>query len=220
MYDDLIAAIATATGEAGIGIVRLSGAGAGALAGRITRARAAGKPVGERWFGSHRLRHGYVVDPADGRVIDEVMVVRMAPPHSYTREEVVEIHAHGGPVVLREVLALMVRQGARLAEPGEFTLRAFLNGRIDLSQAEAVMQVITARTPQALELAVGALDGRFSRALGPSRAALLGALAWLEASVDFPEDEVPAADPADELRLAEAGLAQLLARASAGALYR
>ena len=166
MSDDVIAAVATAPGEAGIGIVRLSGAGA--LAGRIIRARPQGRPVGERWLESHRLRHGYVVDPAAGRVLDEVMVVRMAPPRSYTREEVVEIHAHGGPVVVREVLALTLRQGARLAEPGEFTLRAFLNGRLDLSQAEAVMQVIRARTPVALDLAVGALGGRLRHDLGPA----------------------------------------------------
>jgi tRNA modification GTPase len=220
MYDDLIVAIATAAGEAGIGIVRLSGPGAGTLAGRIIRSRPAGQPVGANWFTSHRLRHGYVVDPADDRVIDEVMVVRMAAPRSYTREEVVELHAHGGPVALREVLALALRQGARLAEPGEFTLRAFLNGRIDLSQAEAVMNVIAARTPRALELAVGTLSGRFGPAVGPVRGALLSALAWLEASVDFPEDEVPAADPSVDLRQAEQHLQALLARASAGALYR
>ena len=220
MYDDLIAAVATAPGEAGIGIVRLSGAGAGALAGRIIRARPQGRPVGERWLESHRLRHGYVVDPDAGRLLDEVMAVRMAPPRSYTREEVVEIHVHGGPVVVREVLALTLRQGARLAEPGEFTLRAFLNGRLDLSQAEAVMQVIRARTPVALDLAVGALGGRLRHDLGPARAALLAALAWLEASVDFPEDEVPAADPAADLRQAETALVDLLARAGAGALYR
>ena len=220
MYDDLIAAIATASGEGGIGIVRLSGTGAGALAGRLIRARPAGKPVGLSWFPSHLLKHGYVVDPEDGRVVDEVMVTRMAAPRSYTREEVVEIHTHGGPLVARETLALTLRQGARLAEPGEFTLRAFLNGRLDLSQAEAVMQVIRARTPRALELAVGALGGRFSRDLAPARAALLAALAWLEASVDFPEDEVPPTDPGGDLRRAEGALAALLARASAGALFR
>lgn len=220
MDDALIAAIATAPGEAGIGIVRLSGAGAGALAGRIVRARPTGAPVGRRWLPSHRLRHGYVVDPESGRPLDEVMVVRMAPPRSYTREETVEIHAHGGPVVLREVLALTLRQGARLAEPGEFTLRAFLNGRLDLSQAEAVMQLIAARTPAALDLALGALGGRRRQELAPARAALLAALAWLEASVDFPEDEVPPADPAADLRLAEAALRELVARAGAGALYR
>jgi tRNA modification GTPase len=220
MYDDLIAAIATAQGEAGIGIVRLSGPGAADLAGRVVRARPGGRPVGAGWLPSHRLRHGYLVDPADGRLIDEVMVVRMAPPRSYTREEVVELHTHGGPVAVREALALALRQGARLAEPGEFTLRAFLNGRLDLSQAEAVMQVITARTPQALALAVDALGGRFRRELGPARAPLLAALAWLEASVDFPEDEVPPADPAADLRNAAGALAALLARASAGALYR
>lgn len=220
MYHDLIAAIATAQGEAGIGIVRLSGPGAGALAGRVVRAQPDGPPVGTAWLPSHQLRHGYLVDPADGRLIDEVMVVRMAPPRSYTREEVVELHTHGGPVVVREALALALRQGARLAEPGEFTLRAFLNGRLDLSQAEAVMQVITARTPQALALAIDALGGRFRRELGPARAPLLAALAWLEASVDFPEDEVPPADPAADLRAAAGALAALLARAGTGALYR
>jgi tRNA modification GTPase len=220
MYDDLIAAIATAVGEAGIGVVRLSGPGAGALVGGLVRAWPEARPAGAAWLPSHRLRHGYLVDPADGRVVDEVMVVRMAAPRSYTREEVVEIHTHGGPIAVREALALTLRHGARLAEPGEFTLRAFLNGRLDLSQAEAVMHVIGARTPRALELAVDSLGGRFRREIRPARDAIVAALAWLEASVDFPEDDVPAADPAGDLRRAEAALAALLAEADAGALYR
>lgn len=220
MDDDLIAAIATATGEAGIGIVRLSGPGAGELAGRVIRRLPGGPPVGPAWLKSHRLRHAYLVDPRDARLIDEVMVVRMLPPHSYTREETVEFQTHGGPVVVRETLALALRQGARLAEPGEFTLRAFLNGRIDLDQAEAVMAVIAAQTPQSLALAVDLLGGRLRRDLAPARARLLAAVAWLEASIDFPEDEVPPAEPAHDLALAEAALTMLIERAAAGALYR
>jgi tRNA modification GTPase len=218
--DDLIAAIATAAGEAAIGIVRLSGAGAGDLAGRLVRAYRHGPPLGRAGLPSHRLRHGYLVDPDGDHLVDEVMVSRMAPPRSYTREEVVEIHTHGGVVATRAALGLVLRQGARLAEPGEFTLRAFLNGRLDLSQAEAVAQVITARTPAALALALDTVDGHLRRDLAPARAALLSALAWLEASIDFPEDEVPTAAPAGDLAIAEDALIGLLARAGAGALYR
>ncbi|MEX1158534.1 MAG: tRNA uridine-5-carboxymethylaminomethyl(34) synthesis GTPase MnmE, partial [Thermomicrobiales bacterium] len=147
MYNDTIVAVATPPGEGAIGIVRLSGPDAGAIGARIFRRGRHGRPVSAASLDSHRLYYGSIVDPDDGRTVDEVMLVRMAPPRTYTREEVVEISCHGGPVPVREALGLCLRQGARLAEPGEFTLRAFLNGRIDLSQAEAVAGIVSARTP-------------------------------------------------------------------------
>src|SRR4051812_15077953 len=127
MYADTIAAIATPPGEGGIGIVRLSGPDAGRIAATLFRRGRRLRPATPGALDSHRLYYGLIVDPASGQVVDEVMLVRMAPPRTYTREEVVEISCHGGPAPVRAVLALCLRAGARLAEPGEFTLRAFLN---------------------------------------------------------------------------------------------
>src|SRR5690606_36211653 len=136
----------TPIGDGGIGIVRLSGPASAEIAGRLFRRRPGGPPVDVGRLESHRLNYGYIVDPATGTVVDEVLLARMAAPRTYTREDVVEISCHGGPLPVREVLRLTIAAGARPAEPGEFTLRAFLNGRIDLAQAEAVMAVVSART--------------------------------------------------------------------------
>ncbi len=124
----------------------------------------------------------------------------MAAPHTYTREDVVEINCHGGPLPLQRILRLALRQGARLAQPGEFTLRAFLNGRIDLAQAESVLDVIQSRTEASLRLAVQGLDGRLSSAIRDLREPLLSALAYLTARIDFPEDEVPPQDIVQPLK--------------------
>ncbi|MCC6628019.1 MAG: tRNA uridine-5-carboxymethylaminomethyl(34) synthesis GTPase MnmE [Chloroflexi bacterium] len=220
MADDLIAAIATATGDAGIGIVRLSGPGAADVVGQLIRQTRTGDPLGRRGLPSHRLRHAYLVDPLNECLVDEIMVVRMAAPRSYTREEVVELHTHGGSVATRAALSLLLRHGARLAEPGEFTLRAFLNGRLDLSQAEAVAQVVSARAPAALALALDTAGGQLRRDLAPAHAALVRVLAGLEASIDFPEDDLPPVTPTGDLAAAEVALATLVARAGAGALFR
>jgi len=216
MYQDTIAAIATAIGEGGIGIVRISGPEAGAIAGRVfLRARR-----GAATLPSHRLIYGTVVDPDTGDAIDEALAARMAAPHSYTREEVVELQCHGGPTAVRETLRACLRAGARAAEPGEFTLRAFVNGRLDLAQAEAVLGIVGARTPEALRVAVAGLRGRLGGELRPARDRLIDALAYLDAAADFPEDEIPPADVGAALHEAGALLDALTRRAAVGTLYR
>lgn len=154
---DTIAAIATPGGRGGIGIIKISGSKSFAIAGSIFRpndsnrslvsgAARAGQNSELLEFETHRIYYGHIVDPDNGRLLDEVLVSAMKAPRTYTREDVVEINAHGGAVVLHTILKLVLRKGARFAEPGEFTKRAFLNGRIDLTQAEAVIDIINART--------------------------------------------------------------------------
>jgi tRNA modification GTPase len=216
VYDDTIVAIATAAGEAGIGVVRLSGPTS------LEIARALFRPGSRSCaYESHRLYHGHVVEADD--VVDEVLLAYMQAPRSYTAEDVVEIHGHGGPAPLERILHLVLRHGARLAGPGEFTLRAFLNGRLDLPQAEAVADVIQARSDASLRLAVNQLSGRLSRAVDETRRAVVSVLAQLEANIDFSEDDVPPASTTRllaELRAARAGLCRLLDASSEGILYR
>ncbi len=219
MYRDTIAAIATAIGEGGIGIVRLSGPDSGAIAGRVFRRTKRGGRT-DTPLPSHRLIHGLIRDPESGATIDEALAVRMAAPHSYTREEVVELQCHGGPTATREALRVCLRAGARAAEPGEFTLRAFVNGRLDLAQAEAVLGIVGARTPEALQVAVAGLRGRLGGELRPTRDRLIDALAYLDASADFPEDEIPPADVGAALAEAAERLDALTRRAAVGVLYR
>jgi tRNA modification GTPase len=219
MYDDTIAAIATPPGEGGIGIIRLSGPDSAGIAGRLFRRGRHGQLVDISTLDSHRLYYGSIVDPEAKRTVDEVMLVRMAPPHSYTREAVVEIQCHGGPIPVKRILELSVEAGARLAGPGEFTLRAFLNGRIDLTQAEAVMAVVSARTSESLALAVDELRGSLTHRLGPARDALIRTLAYLDASADFPEDEIHGVDIDTTLRGAECVLAEVLESSNLGRLY-
>ena len=220
MYHDTIVAIATPAGEGGIGIVRLSGPDAGAIGARIFRRGSRLRAVAPDSLASHRMYYGAIVDPDGTRTIDEVMLVRMVPPRTYTREEVVEISCHGGPIPVREVLSLCLRHGARLAEAGEFTLRAFLNGRIDLSQAEAVAGVVSARTPRSLDLAVDELRGRLTERLRPARNSLVETLAYLDAAADFPDDEIPSIELAPALETAREALATVVASARSGLLYR
>lgn len=179
---DTIVAISTPPGEAGIGIVRLSGPQAAAIAQRLFHPRRPHSP-----WQSHRLYLGHILD-SQGQVLDEVLLTHMRAPHTYTREDVVEIHCHSGYAVLKTILTEVLAQGARLARPGEFTLRAFLSGRLDLSQAEAVLEVIEARTQASLRVAAGHLAGGLGRRLGELRVALLQVLAWVEAALDFPEE--------------------------------
>jgi tRNA modification GTPase len=181
--DDTIAAVATGMGEAGIGIVRMSGPEAVAIGSRIFRPRR-GAPLGERK--SHTITYGWVVDTA-GQPVDEAVALLMRGPRSFTGEDVVELHCHGGQVAVRKTLDEALGAGARLAEPGEFTRRAFLNGRMDLSQAEAVIDVIRAKTDRALEAAVHQLQGEMSSRVKEIRERLLEAAAHLEADIDFPE---------------------------------
>ncbi|MBA2453433.1 MAG: tRNA uridine-5-carboxymethylaminomethyl(34) synthesis GTPase MnmE [Chloroflexia bacterium] len=220
MYQDTIAAIATPVGEGGIGIVRLSGPEANDVASALFRRGRGFRSVAVAGLQSHQLYYGAIVDPASGRQVDEVMLVRMAAPRTYTREDVVEISCHGGLTPVREVLSLCLAQGARPAEAGEFTLRAFMNGRIDLSQAEAVSGVVSARTVQSLDLAVGELRGRLSQRLSPARDSLVETLAYLDAAADFPDDEIPPFDLEPALEEARAALEVVVASAKTGLLYR
>ena len=182
---DTIAAIATPPGEGGIGIVRLSGPQALEVASRIFSASSGTDP---RELASHTIRHGCVVDPREGTVIDEALLLLMRAPRSYTGEDVVELHGHGGRVSIRAILNAVLRHGARPALPGEFTRRAFLNGRLDLAQAEAVLDIVGAKTEAGLKAAVRQLHGGLSARVQELRGELLSMLAALEASIDFPEE--------------------------------
>ncbi|MFP7170615.1 tRNA uridine-5-carboxymethylaminomethyl(34) synthesis GTPase MnmE [Terribacillus sp. 7520-G] len=181
MQNDTIAAISTPVGEGAIAIVRLSGAEAVAIAAKLFD----GKKLTD--VPSHTIHYGKLIDPATGEVAEEVMVSVMKAPKTFTREDVVEINCHGGLVSVNRVLELALQEGARLAEPGEFTKRAFLNGRIDLSQAEAVMDLIRAKTDRAMNVALKQMDGRLSRLIQKLRQELLETVAHVEVNIDYPE---------------------------------
>ena len=210
MDHSTIVAIATPFGSAGIGIIRISGSKALPIAASIfcktgqaaCFVNGAGSEPREA-LKSHQLYHGHIVDPDNGRILDEVLVSAMFAPHSYTREDVVEINSHSGAIVLKNILDLVLKKGARLAEPGEFTKRAFVNGRIDLTQAEAVIDVINARTDKALEIATVHLKGDLKDRIESIREVLLRSLTEIEAAIDFPEDVGEILEPetaADTLR--------------------
>jgi tRNA modification GTPase len=220
MQNDTIAAIATPPGQGGIGVIRVSGAEAFALVRplfRTPRHKDTDLPP------SHMLTYGRIVDPATHETLDEVLVAFMRAPHTYTREDVVEIQGHGGPLLLQRILRLLLTSGARLANPGEFTMRAFLNGRLDLAQAEAVMDLIRSQTEAGQRLAMQQLQGQISDQIKEARHAILGAIARIEASIDFPEDDIPTPATA-ELRplieVAQQRVATLLAGSEQGRLYR
>ncbi len=185
--EDTIAAIATTPGYSGIGIVRISGARALEIAGEIFRS-VTGKPLKE--LPDRKLNYGYIYDPDSSEKIDEVLVTAMRGPCTYTREDVVEINCHGGSLPLKRTLEAIMDRGARLAEPGEFTKRAFLNGRIDLSQAEAVIDIINAKTDRGLKAAVSQLGGGLSERLDMIMDKLLSMMSRVEASIDFPEHDI------------------------------
>jgi tRNA modification GTPase len=220
---DTIAAIATAPGEAGIGIVRASGPGALACARTLfRRAGGAGGASFPDPSESHRAYFGCVIRPDTGEKLDECVLTCFLAPRSYTGEDVVEMACHGSNLVLGRVLKSLLDAGARMAEPGEFTQRAFLNGRLDLSEAESVIDVIRARTDAALRIATGQLSGRLSREIASLRQALITLLAEIEAAIDFPDD-VPAPADSELGRRAQEVLeraSRLLRTADAGRLYR
>lgn len=184
--EDTIAAISTPPGEGGIGIVRISGRDAVLIADKVFIS-SENKRLSE--FRSHRITHGFVRDRNSNKRIDEVLVTVMRAPRTYTREDVVEINCHGGMQAVKAVMLLVLREGVRIAEPGEFTKRAFLNGRIDLSQAEAVIDVIRAKSDRAETLALSQLEGRLSIRISALRERLTELCAHIEAYIDFPEDE-------------------------------
>jgi tRNA modification GTPase len=187
MKFDTIAAIATPPGSGGIGIIRISGPKAMALVPRFFGTGPTG-PDPDPALESHRVVHGYVFDDQTGRVIDEVLLLPMRAPRSYTAEDVVEIQAHSGPLVMATILDKVISAGARIADPGEFTKRAFLNGRIDLTQAEAVADIINARTSGSLRIAASQSLGELKLAIQGSRDSLIELLALVEAAIDFPDE--------------------------------
>jgi tRNA modification GTPase len=199
MDKSTIAAIATPGGRGGIGIIKISGSRAVSIASAIFTPAEQSKlsspenlsspeVVISSGFDSHRLNYGHIIDPDSGHKIDEVLLTVMLAPRSYTREDVVEINAHGGQAALNSILELVCKFGARIAEPGEFTRRAFLNGRIDLTQAEAVIDIINARTDKSLQIATAQVDGKLRRSVEQIQEFLIDLLAHTEAAIDFPDD--------------------------------
>lgn len=180
--NDTIAAISTPVGEGGISIIRISGEDAVAVAKRLYHGS---KDLAQ--IASHTINYGHIVDPDTGAEVDEVMVSVMRAPHTYTCEDVVEINCHGGLLATNRILQLVLSYGARMAEPGEFTKRAFLNGRIDLSQSEAVMDLIRAKTDKSMKVALNQLDGDLSRLIRHLRQDILDVLAQVEVNIDYPE---------------------------------
>jgi tRNA modification GTPase len=188
MYvDDTIAAIATPVGCGGIGIIRVSGSDASKIAERVFIKQ------GNGGLDSHRFYYGRIIDPITGALIDEGMAVMMMAPRSYTREDVLELHCHGGYLLVQRVLDACLRAGARLSEAGEFTRRAFLNGRIDLCQAESIIDIINSRTEMSLAFAQSQREGVLSARLYEVTGQLRNALALIEAFIDFPEEDLDAA---------------------------
>lgn len=214
-----IAAISTPPGQGGLGVIRVSGPDAAGIATRVFRS-ARGKPLSLTPKNSHRVFYGQIVDPVTEALIDDVLLTWMAAPRSYTTEDTVEISCHGGRLPLQETLRVVIGSGARHAEPGEFTLRAFLNGRVDLAQAEAVLDVISARTAEGLQLALGDLRGDLTRRLQPARDAVVALLAYLDAAADFPDDEIPTTDIDADLAVALDALTSVVQGAQAGKLIR
>lgn len=184
---DTIAAISTGTGSAGIGIIRISGPDAVGTAASLF-VSATGKDL--RTAEASKMYYGRIRNPQDDSVIDEVLIVKMNGPHSYTAEDVVEINCHGGIVPTRRILELVLAQGVRHADPGEFTKRAFLNGRIDLTQAESVMDVITAKSEKALEISVGQLSGSLRDKIREIDSQIIDMLVLIESNLDYPEYEI------------------------------
>ncbi|MBI4781068.1 MAG: tRNA uridine-5-carboxymethylaminomethyl(34) synthesis GTPase MnmE [Oscillatoriophycideae cyanobacterium NC_groundwater_1537_Pr4_S-0.65um_50_18] len=218
MKTDTIAAIATAIvpQQGSVGIVRVSGAEAMAIAQMLFQS--AGRQVWE----SHRILYGQIRRPDTGQMVDEALLLLMLAPRSYTREDVVEFHCHGGIIAVQQVLQLCLEQGARLAEPGEFTLRAFLNGRLDLTQAESIADLVGAQSPQAAQTALAGIQGKLSQPIRQLRSTCLEILAEVEARIDF-EDDLPPLDESwvkVQLEQVLVAVEQVLATADRGELLR
>ena len=216
--EDTISAISTAQGQGGIGIVRLSGKKALAVADKIFIPFGKTKPAD---FKSYTVHYGKICD--NGEVIDEAILTLMRKPRSYTREDVVEINCHGGILALGKVLDLTLKHGARLASPGEFTQRAFLNGRIDLAQAEAVIDIIRAKTDSALKVSLGQLSGGLSCEINKIRKQVLDILVSIEAGIDFPEEDIGQQDLVKiflELTAIDTKLNKLLDGSACGRILR
>jgi tRNA modification GTPase len=218
LQGDTIAAIATAIvpQQGSIGIVRLSGNQAIAIAQTLFKAS------GKQQWESHRILYGYIRHPQTHAIIDEALLLPMRSPRSYTKEDVVELHCHGGIIPVQQVLQLCLEQGARLAQPGEFTLRAFLNGRLDLTQAESISELVGAQSPQASQIALAGLQGKLAEPIRQLRSTCLDILAEVEARIDF-EDDLPPLDQnliQTQLKTVLQQVTQILATADRGELLR
>ena len=217
---ETIAAISTPPGEGAIGIVRLSGEEAIEIADRVYKSGTK-KLIEQK---SHTIHYGHIENPKTGETVDEVMVSVMRAPKTFTREDVVEINCHGGITSVNQVLQVVLQFGARLAEPGEFTKRAFLNGRIDLSQAEAVMDLIRAKTDRAMHVALQQLDGNLSTLIRNLRSDILDTLAQVEVNIDYPEyDDVETLTSqllVEKAKIVKVQIQQLLQTASQGKILR
>ncbi len=213
-----IAAIATAIvpQQGSIGIVRLSGAEAVEIAQQVFVA------PGQQVWESHRILYGHVRDPQTHQILDEALLLLMLAPRSFTREDVVEFHCHGGMIPVQQVLQVCLQAGARLAQPGEFTLRAFLNGRLDLTQAEGVADLVGARSPQAAQTALAGIQGKLATPIRELRQRCLDLLAEIEARIDFEEDLPPLDEPSiiAQLQAVSTEVGRLLATADRGELLR
>ncbi|MEG6522717.1 tRNA uridine-5-carboxymethylaminomethyl(34) synthesis GTPase MnmE [Desulfotomaculum sp. 1211_IL3151] len=220
MFDDTIVAIATALGEGSIGVIRMSGPDALSLGNKVFKPK-----VNQDWYkrDNYKLIYGHIVEPNTGEIIDEVLLSVMRGPKSFTAEDVVEISCHGGIVPIRRVLEVILKNGARLAEPGEFSKRAFLNGRLDLAQAESIIDIIRAKTDAGAKIAINQLDGKLSQIVMDLQNHVLGLLAKIEAMIDFPEDDIPE-ENLEQMSLECNGLIKeidkLLDHAASGKIYR
>ncbi|MEG6617235.1 tRNA uridine-5-carboxymethylaminomethyl(34) synthesis GTPase MnmE [Peptococcaceae bacterium 1198_IL3148] len=220
MLDDTIAAIATPLGEGGIGIVRISGSESIEIAKKIFKPK-----YNNNWHQGpgFRVVYGHVIDKNNQQPIDEVLLTIMRGPKSFTGEDVIEINCHGGILPLRKILNIVLKNGAVLAEPGEFSKRAFLNGRLDLAQAESIINIIRSKTEKALEISMGQLQGRLSTQINILQNDLLGILAQIEAKIDFPEDdidEVTLEDVVQKCSNIKDDLNKLIASADNGKIYQ
>ena len=214
---DTISAISTPIGEGGISIVRTSGEDAIKIVNEIFKGADLSKVP------THTVHYGHIVDPATGKTIDEVMATVFRAPKTFTREDIVEISCHGGIVVTNHILQLILAQGARMADPGEFTKRAFVNGRIDLTQAESVMDIIRAKTDKARQVAVGQLEGGLMHKVKAMRQEILDTLANVEVNIDYPEydaDQVTAKQMADTSKDVISQIDKLLKTAQEGTILR
>ncbi|SHK53432.1 tRNA uridine-5-carboxymethylaminomethyl(34) synthesis GTPase MnmE [Desulforamulus aeronauticus] len=220
MLEDTIVAIATPLGEGSIGVIRMSGPKAIEIGYKVFCAK-----KNKNWFikDNYKIIYGHVIDPQNNEILDEVLLSVMRGPHSFTAEDVVEISCHGGIVPLKRVLDLLLRMGARLAEPGEFSKRAFINGRLDLAQAESIIDIIKAKTDAGAKIAIGQLQGRLSEQVLTLQNEILGLMAKIEAIIDFPEDDIPE-QTLDEMVLTCQRLInkieKLLDHADSGKIYR
>lgn len=218
--EDLIAAIATAPGEGGIGIIRVSGMNAVEV---IDRIFSSPRGISLEGMATYQMAHGFICESNSEARIDEVLVSKMLGPHSFTGEDVVEINCHGGMLPLRKVLEEVLRVGARLAEPGEFSKRAFLNGRIDLTQAESIIDVIRSQTEMGLKVALQLLEGGLSQEIRVLRTATMEVMAFIEAGIDFPEDEVEELSREEirqKVEKIQGDLGRLIKSGETGRIYR